>query len=114
MRFFQLNVKVRTYFSRHHSLVLEVERALLGLQSADKHCQKLFVQDELLEALKVLDCSLMISLLGNIEGKEDRVVIAGTWEEETHCKCAEVTIGEIFVGGDVYQVGKVCLEFREG
>ena len=87
---------------------------MLGLQSADKHCQKLFVQDELLEALKVLDCSLMISLLGNIEGKEDRVVIAGTWEEETHCKCAEVAIGEIFVGGDVYQVGKVCLEFREG
>ena len=87
---------------------------MLGLQSANKHCQKLFVQDELLEALKVLDGRFVISLLGNIKGKEDGVVIAGTWEEETHCKCAEVAIGEIFVSGDVYQVSKVCLEFCEG
>ena len=40
------------------------------------------------------------------------MVLAGLGEQESHGKRAEVSVGEVGVG-DLYEVGKVCLELSE-
>ena len=42
------------------------------------------------------------------------MVFASTGEEETHCKGAEVTIGDVLVSRNVDQISQVRLELHEG
>ena len=75
---------------------------MLSLQCPHKHEKEVFVKDELFEGLEVLNHLLAV---GDCERVEDRVVGPGTGEQKPHCKGTEVSIGEVFVVGNLNKIG---------